>query len=103
MTQEAIRESLIAKTQAKAKAIEILRDRQIAYRQIFDGDGSIAAKAVLQDLAKFCRERNSCFHPDPRIHAVLEGRREVMLRVRDYLGLSLDELFDKYGGKANEA
>jgi hypothetical protein len=52
---------------------------------------------VLADLGVFCRENVSCFHPDPRVHAVAEGRREVILRIKHHRELSTDELWKIYG------
>jgi hypothetical protein len=74
-----------------------LHQRQIAYTQIF-GIQSPSNKLVLQDLKKFCRANSSTFHPKGRVHALLEGRREVILRIEDFLTLTLDELCVKYGG-----
>lgn len=55
-----------------------------------------ATDAVLKDLAKFCHAFESSFHSDQRIHAVIEGRREVFLRIMDFLKLSPDELYRYY-------
>jgi hypothetical protein len=52
---------------------------------------------VLEDLSKFCRANDSTFHMDARLHAALEGRREVYLRIMDQLKLSHDEICKKYG------
>ncbi len=52
--------------------------------------------AAMKDLAKFCRANESCFHPDPRIHAALEGRREVWLRIQNHIHLSPHELLAIY-------
>ena len=67
-----------------------------AYRIVFGGP---AGNMVLQDLAKFCRGAESCFDADPRKHAVLEGRREVWLRISDHLHLTQDQLYGLYAGK----
>lgn len=76
--------------------IAVFRDRlmnlSIAYRGTFN-QKSIHTPIVLRDLAKFCRAYESTFHPDPRVHAVLEGRREVWLRIQEYLELSVDEVY----------
>lgn len=48
---------------------------------------------VMEDLLKFCRWHETAFHPDPRVHAMLEGRREVMRRILQHLNLSLDDLW----------
>lgn len=68
---------------------EFLAERQHAYRVTFKGP---LAEQVLADLAKFCRAEQSCFHEDPRIHAMLEGRREVWLRIQEHLKLDAEEL-----------
>lgn len=52
---------------------------------------------VLRDLARFCRAHSSTFHPDPRAHALAEGRREVWLRIAQHLHLTEDELWRIYG------
>jgi hypothetical protein len=68
----------------------LLRIRKSSYVQTFGGHG--AANLVLKDLARFCRANQSTFHADPRVHAVLEGRREVFLRIVQHLNLSAEEL-----------
>lgn len=64
-----------------------------AYNRVFD-PRSPHTHEVLKDLAKFCRAHKSTFHADPRIHAVLEGRREVWLKIEQMLNLSPDELYE---------
>lgn len=77
------------------KVKEIIASRSLAYKQSFGTEG-VAPKIVLKDLAKFCRANETTYNPDPRIHAVLEGRREVWLRIQNYLKLTPDELWDIY-------
>jgi hypothetical protein len=60
-----------------------------AYRLAFGGP---AGQAVLADLAPFCRAAESCFHPDPRLHAQLEGRREVWLRIQQLIHLDENDI-----------
>lgn len=79
------------------KTKSVLRGRKHAYQQTFGGDG--APEMVLRDLAKFCRANESSFHQDPRAHAVLEGRREVWLRIEKHLNLTTDELWNIYKRK----
>jgi hypothetical protein len=74
------------------RAKSYLLTRQQAYRQVFDHE-SVFVKRVMKDLASFCRAGESSFHPDPRVHAVLEGRREVYLRIEQQLKLTPDELW----------
>ena len=65
--------------------------RKQAYQQTFSVENRFNCE-VLSDLAKFCRADKSCFHPDPRVHAVLEGRREVFLRIQQHIHLREEEL-----------
>lgn len=76
---------------------EYLSDRQRAYQLALSN-----APELLDDLSNFCRANSPTFHADPRVHALLEGRREVWLRIQDHLKLNLDELFVKYGGTLDE-
>ena len=75
--------------------LEFLRFRKNDYVQTFMHP---TGQRVLVDLAKFCRASESCFHSDPRIHAVLEGRREVWLRIARHLNLNSQQLFVIYNG-----
>jgi hypothetical protein len=77
------------------RTVDFLRTRQRAYRLAFN---TAAGKIVLDDLAKFCRAEVSCFDADPRLHAVLEGRREVWLRIVSHLNLNPIQLNAMYGG-----
>lgn len=75
------------------RAQNFLNARQRAYLHTFDLENE-ANLAVLSDLAKFCRANRSTFDPDARVHAVLEGRREVWLRLANHLRLSADDLWN---------
>ena len=68
-------------------------ERQKAFQLSFSG--AHGAKA-LEVLAKFCRANESCFHEDARMHAVIEGRREVWLTIARYMALTNDEIFAYY-------
>lgn len=81
---------------SKSKSKDFLIARQQAYLQTFSSE-SLFAKKVLEDLSKFCRADTTTFDPDPRIHAVLEGRREVWLRIQKHLNSSNQELLRFYG------
>ena len=80
---------------------EKLFARKRAYLNVFDESNQFLVD-VLQDLARFCREKESTFHADPRIHALLEGRREVMQRIKDHLEMESDDLWRKYGEKGSK-
>jgi hypothetical protein len=79
------------------RLLVLMDQRKRAYQLTFGGPETETKKAVLDDLSKFCREKSSTFHPDSHVHALVEGRREVILRIRDYLDLSVEELCAKYG------
>lgn len=68
---------------------QFLTTRKRNYQTAFTGVGG---EAVLVDLARFCRADESTFNTDPRISALMEGRREVWLRITKHLNLSPDEL-----------
>lgn len=53
---------------------------------------SPSGNIVLADLAQFCRANDTCFDPDPRVHAAMEGRREVWLRIQEHLHLTPEQL-----------
>lgn len=79
--------------QATADSIRrLLRGRALAYNRVFDRQ-NVFTHEVLADLARFCRAHETTFSADPRLHAALEGRREVWLRIVNHLNLSHDELF----------
>lgn len=78
------------------RIIDFLRGRKRDFQGVWS---SPAGQNVLIDLAKFCRASDSCFHPDPRIHAALEGRREVWLRIQNHLNLSPTQLAALYAGQ----
>lgn len=60
--------------------------------------GTPAGKAVLRDLARFCRAHETTIHPtqDARTHAMLEGRRQVWLRISEHLTFTPEELAGIY-------
>lgn len=75
----------------RAKAL--LRSRKQAYQTVFDRK-DIDVDIVLRDLAKFCRATESTFNPDPQTAALLEGRKEVWLRIQKYVHVPLDDLWE---------
>lgn len=70
-----------------------LHHLSFAYNRVFDKQ-SPYTEDVLKDLAKFCRAYETTYHPDPRIHAVLEGRREVWLKIQEHLQLTMEEIYE---------
>lgn len=82
--------------EAILKTKAFLQARQHAYQITFNLE-NIFAERVLKDLAKFCRANESAFNKDERLHAVLEGRREVWLRICHQLKLDSDQIWKLYG------
>ncbi len=70
----------------------LVGSRCLAYQKTFDLK-SAYAQQVLGDLSKFCRAHDSTFHKDARAHAVLEGRREVWLRIQEHLNLNENQIY----------
>lgn len=68
---------------------KFLTERKRNYQGAFKG---VAGSLVLDDLAKFCRADESTFHTDPRVEGVMQGRREVWLRISKHLNLTPQEL-----------
>ncbi len=83
---------MIKDNESKIKAF--FRRTAFAYCKVFDKKNNQFSDEVLKDLARFCRAHKSAYHPDARMSAVLEGRREVWLRIQNYLNLSNEELYN---------
>ena len=77
------------------KLFEDTAELQKAYQIAFSG---AAGQAVLADLSRFCRANAPCWHQDQRQHALLEGRREVFLRIDAELKLPVEELLQRRVG-----
>lgn len=77
-------------------ALSFLSDRAKAYLLTF----SVSQPEnvyVLEDLARFCRANESCVIPGDRDRTlILEGRREVWLRIQQHLHLTPEQLFALY-------
>lgn len=77
---------------ATAQAIEFVRQ---AYARLFEGGPTADdLDTVDADLRRFCRVDETTFHPDPRVHAMLEGRREVYLHMQQYATMTTDEIIE---------
>lgn len=80
------------------KALAFITGRSTAYRLAFN-DEQPADRKVQEDLARFCRANETCVVPgDPVATAILEGRREVWLRIQQHKNLTPEQLFRLYGG-----
>lgn len=86
-------------TEAVYRTLDFLRSRKKAYQLTFNKrDGS--AVFVLRDLAVFCKATVTTEVPGDRDKAlILEGRRQVWLRIQNHLNLTSEELFALYSGK----
>lgn len=73
--------------------LRVLHHKAFAYNRVFDRQ-SPYTETVLKDLAVFCRAHHSTFLPDARAHAVLEGRREVWLKIQEYLQMTVEEIYE---------
>lgn len=73
------------------------RERKKAYQLSLK---SPAGQMVIQDLAVFCRANESCVVlGDEHRTFVLEGRREVYLRIMEHLNLTPEQLASLYSGQ----
>ena len=83
------------------EALRIFTDCKRAYQLAF---GTPAGKAVLDDLATFCRANETCVVPGDRDKTyVLEGRRETYLRIQQYLELTPEQLVERFTRPAKGA
>lgn len=86
--------------QPEKEAEEFVAKRKLAYQLTYQ-DEQPANVEVLQDLARFCRANETCVVPgDEHMTYVLEGRREVWLRIQQNLGLTTEQLLALYTGQA---
>lgn len=81
------------------EALALTTENQLAYNACFNFDAPQGFH-VLKDLARFCRANESTFNPDPRTHALLEGRREVWLRIQEHLQLTPEQIYSLHPIKA---
>lgn len=82
------------------RVIEALRGRKRQYQLTFSQPWG---QVVLQDLMIFCRANESCGIPGDHDRTwLLEGRREVWLRIQNHMKLTPDQLAAIYGGKTLE-
>ena len=75
-----------------------IHKRKQAYQLTFQVNQP-ANVIVLEDLARFCRASETCAVPGERDKTLLlEGRREVWLRICQHLHLNEEQLMQLYGG-----
>ncbi len=78
---------------------DFLITRAQAYHHTFSG---IYGEKVVADLAKFCRANSSTFHTDPRLEGIMQGRREVWLRIANHLNMTEEELYNHFNPKGEQ-
>lgn len=83
------------RTPNEQAALDLIRQRKQGYSNTFKDDDRFA-RIVLADLARFCRANETTFNADPRVDALLQGRREVFLRIAQHLDMTEGELYDRF-------
>ena len=83
------------------RARGFLRSRRNAYRRLFDLE-SQDAQIVLADLDRCCRATQTTVTPDDRASLVLEGRREVWLRLQQHLQMDEESLWRLVDGRPTD-
>ncbi len=97
-TLQFVRERVLAYKLTFKKQTKFFRTLTKCYAYVF-GLQNPANIEVLIDLARFCRANESCVVPGDRDRTLmLEGRREVWLRIQQHLGLTEDQAFSLYSG-----
>ena len=82
-------------SQVLERAKQFLTFRKLAYTRTFDLENR-DDRMVLEDLAKFCRAHETTASANDRASCIMEGRREVWLRIQQHLQLSDDQLWKLY-------
>ena len=76
--------------------LDFLTERKRAYQLMFS---SPAGQSVLKDLTRYCRAKMTTFSSSAERHErswVLEGRRQVYLRIQQHLELDAKQLYKLY-------
>ena len=70
---------------------KLFQVRRMAYRKTFDGP---EGQKVLADLRRFCRATMPTADVDnERVTYLLEGRREVFLRISSFLNMADEDVY----------
>lgn len=105
---EVVRAAEDAKYEERDEQSEIVRRyiqaRRRAYKAVFTGKGDDAdVEFVMRDLAAFCRAYEPTFNQNSqKVQDLLEGRREVFLRIMSFTRLSHDALYVQYTEAKNQ-
>ena len=73
--------------------LEMITERKRAFQLAFK---SPAGEAVMRELAKYCRVYSTTAHETPNLTFVFEGRRQVYLRIQQYLESSVESLHEMF-------
>jgi len=65
-------------------------ETQRAYQLLF---GSPTGRRVLTDLIHYCHGRRSEFDANDRVHAFRSGQRDVLMRITEFMNLTLEEIY----------
>ncbi len=83
-------------TPEKAKEViknwwmKLFREKNLIYHRTFDTE---MGKEVLNDLAIFCHANDSTYRATERETMIQEGKRQVWLRIQNFLQLSDRQLW----------
>lgn len=72
--------------------MKFLKGLQSAYIERLGGDGNAAA--IISDLRKFCNATKSNFSTEPLEMARMEGRREVFMRIANFLNVDFSDIYN---------
>lgn len=80
------------------KPEDIVEQRRRSYARVFflGNPTEYDFRTVLDDLAVFCRAFETTHSADRDVSKMLEGRREVFLRIMEFGCLDFNELFQRY-------
>jgi hypothetical protein len=93
-------------SEASGRLFDFFRTRKRDYQHVFT---TMSGQTVFKDLAMFCRLNDSCvvLNKDGTVNNelswMLQGRREVILRIQHHTGLTPDQLMTLYSGGSIKA
>lgn len=71
--------------------LKILKGKERAYRLSL---GNESGKEVIADLRSYCNGTRSNFNSDPLEMARMEGRREVFMRIVNFMKIDYEQYYD---------
>jgi len=79
-----------------------LRRRQSAYKRLFNSADPTDLRIVMEDLMQFSRAMQPTWDVNPKRQDLLEGRRELFLRIVNHTRLDFDTLYLMYTDAATK-